>query len=57
MDLHDSWFYIHILNSTWFLWTLVVLVLGGNVLAPILIWLIMSSTPLIKKKHRGGQRS
>ncbi|WP_102347534.1 hypothetical protein [Bacillus sp. Marseille-P3661] len=51
MDLYHSWIYIHILNTKWFIWSIVVMVFGFNFLGPILVWYIMNSKklPIIKK--------
>ncbi|MDF2937426.1 MAG: hypothetical protein K0Q90_2799 [Paenibacillaceae bacterium] len=38
----NSWFYRYILNSSWFLWTVTVLIIALNFLAPVLVWLIMA---------------
>lgn len=42
MDFYHSWIYVYIFNATWFLWMMVVIVLGGNILAPVIIWFLMS---------------
>ncbi|CAM3784943.1 hypothetical protein COLU111180_08210 [Cohnella lubricantis] len=38
MIFYHSWLYRSILNTEWFMWTMVYLVLGGNLLAPIVAW-------------------
>ncbi len=38
----DTWFYRYILNSTWFLWTVTVLIIALNFLSPLLVWLVMA---------------
>ena len=54
MDLYHSWFYEYILNTPYFLWTVVVFVFGFNFLGPVLVWFVMNSKsiPLL---HRIGK--
>jgi len=58
--LYDTWIY-RLLNSTWFVWSLVVSVLALNVLMPVFIWLLMNgrlkSTIKKIKIGRDGQDS
>ncbi|MDF2923858.1 MAG: hypothetical protein K0R57_2772 [Paenibacillaceae bacterium] len=52
MDIMGTWVYKYVLNSWWFLWTIAVLIIAGNFLAPIMIWLIMAG-----KRGAGGKKS
>ncbi|RXT06942.1 hypothetical protein EIZ39_12305 [Ammoniphilus sp. CFH 90114] len=56
MDLYHSWFYVNILNSKWFVWSMVYLILGFNVLAPIIVWFVMSGKkiPFWGSKNNGN---
>ncbi|MEQ2528304.1 hypothetical protein EKG37_03995 [Robertmurraya yapensis] len=51
MDLYHSWLYQHVLNTGWFIWTIVVAVFLLNIIAPILIWYLMSEKkiPFIRR--------
>lgn len=43
MDLYHSWIYENILNTKWFVWTIVIGVFTFNFLGPILVWFVMNS--------------
>jgi hypothetical protein len=51
MDLYHSWIYVHVLNTTPFLWTVVISVFAFNFLGPILVWFVMNSKsiPILNK--------
>lgn len=57
MNFYHWWIYTHILNATWFVWTIVVFVFLFNVIGPILIWLRINSKsiPFLQKKQKGEQ--
>ncbi|GMK38570.1 hypothetical protein PCCS19_16240 [Paenibacillus sp. CCS19] len=42
MDLYHSWLYQKLLNTQWFMWTVVYLVFAVNALSPITVYLIMN---------------
>lgn len=50
MDWYHTWIYTHVINSNWFLWSVVIIIFAFNFIAPILMWLIMSSNISFKKK-------
>jgi len=57
VNFYHTWIYQHILNAPWFVWTIVVIILGLNLLFPVLVWGIMSGVPIIKlrkKKKKGN---
>lgn len=60
MDFYHSWIYINILNAKWFIWTIVVIVLGFNILAPILVWIVINGKKMPfmknKKKNKNGDK-
>lgn len=57
MDLYESWFYVHVINSSWLVWTLVVAIFGVNFLMPVLIWFLMADrNPLKMVKGNGENR-
>ncbi|QOR68292.1 hypothetical protein IM538_09410 [Cytobacillus suaedae] len=59
MNLYHTWVYEYILNASWFVWSIVIVVLGFNILSPIFIWSIMSGRPILisskLKKGNGGK--
>ncbi|MFS0862475.1 hypothetical protein [Fredinandcohnia sp. 179-A 10B2 NHS] len=59
MDLYHSWLYIHVLNTTWFVWAVVIIVFGFNLIAPIIIWFVMNgrriNIPFMRKKEKARQ--
>ncbi|WML53598.1 hypothetical protein RCG17_02650 [Neobacillus sp. PS3-12] len=42
MDFYHNWLYEYILNTNWFIWIIIILVMGGNIVSPILLWFLMS---------------
>ncbi len=43
MNLYDNWFYIHVLNTEWYIFFLVSLVVVFNFLSPLLFVLILKN--------------
>jgi hypothetical protein len=56
MDLYHSWIYMGLLNTKWFVWIIVSLVFAVNILAPILMWLIMSGRKMWENPKSKGNR-
>ena len=54
MDFYHSWIYINILNAKWFIWTIVVMILAFNILAPIIVWIVINGKkmPFMKNKDK-----
>jgi hypothetical protein len=52
MSFYHSWIYETILNTRWFMWTIVVTVLALNIISPILIWFVTSSKKLSFTKDK-----
>ncbi|MED4039170.1 hypothetical protein [Niallia taxi] len=48
MNFYHTWIYEYILNAKWFIWIIVYVVLGLNIIAPVIIWGLMNGTALIK---------
>lgn len=54
LSFYHNWIYEYVLNTSWFLWVFVVLVLVVNFLGPVILWIIMSGkypSNKHKKKH------
>ncbi|WP_127533797.1 hypothetical protein [Paenibacillus kobensis] len=49
MDLYHSWLYQKIINTQWFMWTIVYVTLGINILAPAIVWFFNNYRRLFKK--------
>ncbi|MDQ6422434.1 hypothetical protein RB620_23670 [Paenibacillus sp. LHD-117] len=49
MDFYHSWFYMHVLNTKWLLWTIVASVLAAHLLLPIIIWYTTAGKNWIRK--------
>lgn len=43
MDLYHSWIYQYVLNTKFFVWTIIISVFVFNLLGPILVWFVMNS--------------
>ncbi|MCY0875564.1 MAG: hypothetical protein OWT28_04745 [Firmicutes bacterium] len=43
---YHQWWYVYILNTRGFIWAVTWLVLGANLLAPILLWAIFRGKPI-----------
>jgi len=50
--LYDSWIYQYVLNTKWFMWTIVVTVLGSNILLPVWVWLLTSGRIKLLKPNK-----
>ncbi|MCX7571174.1 hypothetical protein OS242_14575 [Tumebacillus sp. DT12] len=42
MDLYHNWVYVHVLNTPWFVWGIVLIVLTFNLLSPVILWITFS---------------
>ncbi|HAQ08765.1 MAG TPA: hypothetical protein DCR24_15115 [Bacillus bacterium] len=53
MDLYHLWVYINVLNTKWFIWTMVIIVMAFNILAPIIILAVINGKelPFMKNKE------
>lgn len=51
VDLYHQWWYVHVLNTRGFVWTVSVFVLGVNILAPVLLWAVFRGKPLWNKEQ------
>jgi len=49
MDFYHSWIYTHVLNTAWFMWTVVFSVLGINLLAPVIVWYFLIGRKLLEQ--------
>lgn len=47
---YHLWIYTNILNTTWFVWIIVIAVLGANLFAPILLWFIFRGKRVFGQK-------
>ncbi|WP_162354586.1 hypothetical protein [Paenibacillus lycopersici] len=58
MDIYHSWIYQHVFNTEWFMWIVVYVVLGLNILSPLLVWFFITGRKLLKRylAHRKQQR-
>ncbi|THF77548.1 hypothetical protein [Cohnella fermenti] len=59
MDLYHSWLYRHVINTEGFMWTVVCLLLGFNILLPVFIWYFTRGRKIIKSylKHKKRLRA
>ena len=57
MDLYHSWLYVHVFNTTWFVWGIVILVGVINFLAPVILWFLFNGKPMpfIGQKNKRDQ--
>ena len=46
MGIDHSWVYIHIINTKWFVWGIVIIVSALNIVGPIILWLIVNGKPI-----------
>lgn len=46
---YHSWIYEKVLNTEWFMWILVYVMLGINVLAPLIAWYFTNGKKVIAK--------
>ncbi|EFM10607.1 conserved hypothetical protein [Paenibacillus curdlanolyticus YK9] len=56
MDLYHSWIYMKVINTSWFMWSLVSVVLGLNLLTPLIIWYIINRKRLTKFMQQAKAR-
>ncbi|AZN38355.1 hypothetical protein [Paenibacillus albus] len=61
MDFYHSWIYQNVFNTEWFMWIVVCLILGINIIAPLIVWYFITGKKLLKrylqhKKQNGQQR-
>ncbi|SFJ30495.1 hypothetical protein SAMN02799624_03973 [Paenibacillus sp. UNC496MF] len=59
MDFYHSWLYRAIINTHWFMWIVIYVTLGTNVLAPVIVWYFINGRQLLRrfwasKKRRSG---
>lgn len=60
MDFYHFWLYTHLLNTKWFLWTVIWMIFGFNIIGPIIVWYVMNGIqlPFTKgKKKRETNRT
>ncbi|MWC27739.1 hypothetical protein [Paenibacillus sp. MMS18-CY102] len=56
MDLYHSWIYMKVVNTSWFMWSFVGVVLGLNMLTPLIIWYIINRKRVIKLVQQARAR-
>ena len=44
MNLFNTWIYQYFLNTEWFIWGIIVIVLGFTLLTPIFLWFSLTET-------------
>lgn len=52
MDFYNSWIYRHFLNKEWFIWGVVIVILGGNLLFPVLVRMLLGGKPIFRKRKK-----
>ncbi|WP_308637864.1 hypothetical protein [Paenibacillus silvisoli] len=54
MDFYHSWMYQKVINTEWFMWIIVYIVLGVNIMSPFIVWYFINGKKLIKQyfQHR-----
>lgn len=59
MDLYHSWVYVNILNAKWLIWSIVIIVLAFNILAPIITWTVINGKglPFVNSKKKRDNNS
>ncbi|HJV46819.1 MAG TPA: hypothetical protein VJ824_13970 [Bacillota bacterium] len=58
MDLYHSWIYIQLINTIWFAYFWIALIIGGNIITPLIIWFVMSGKPLpFTHKNKNSKNS
>lgn len=45
-DFYHQWWYVYVLNTRGFVWTMSILVFGVNILGPVLLWAVFRGKPL-----------
>ena len=48
LNFYHTWVYKNVINADWLLWIIVILVLGFNVLSPVILWGLMNGRSIIK---------
>ncbi|WP_186445792.1 hypothetical protein [Paenibacillus cremeus] len=48
MDFYHSWVYMYVINTEWFMWTVVYTVLAVNILSPLIAWYVIRGRKLIR---------
>lgn len=57
MDFYHSWLYRYVLDTEWFMWTIVWFAVGVNLLAPVITWLFLVGRRPGKNKRRTQARA
>jgi hypothetical protein len=57
LDFYHSWLYRHLINTEWFMWVIVYVVLGINILLPLIVWYAMRGKEILRSyfKHKKQQ--
>lgn len=55
VDFYHTWIYEYILNTNWFIWIIIIFVLGGNIVSPIILWFLLSGKRLPFSQKRLDQ--
>lgn len=56
MDFYHWWIYENIFNTSWFMWTFVILIFGLNIFSFVIIWMIMNGKSLSFLKGNKGKK-
>ncbi|MEQ6390024.1 hypothetical protein RZN22_11925 [Bacillaceae bacterium S4-13-58] len=56
MDFYHWWIYENVFNTTWFMWTFVILIFGVNIFSFVIIWMIMNGRSLSFLKGNKGKK-
>ncbi|REE81023.1 hypothetical protein A8990_12069 [Paenibacillus taihuensis] len=49
MDFYHSWIYQKVINTEWFMWIIVCVVLGINIISPLIVWYFITGKKMVKK--------
>lgn len=52
MDFYHFWLYQYVINTIWFLWIIVGVVIVLNFSGPVIIWLVMTGKGKSKKNQK-----
>jgi len=52
MDFYHFWLYQYVINTIWFLWIIVGVVIVLNFSGPVIFWLVMTGKGKSKKKQK-----
>lgn len=55
VDFYHNWLYQYVLNTNWFIWVIIIFVMGGNIISPIILWSLMGGKKIPFSK-RGKQQ-